>query len=62
MKIELTSYSKKYCVETENEDVSIEDLMDMFEGLLFQAGWHVNTIAFAFRDKADQMLEKVGDV
>lgn len=59
MTIELTSYGKRYTVETPNEDVSINEYLDMFEGLLFQAGFHINTIGFGFRDKADEMLEKL---
>ena len=59
MTIELTSYGKRYTVETPNEDISINEYLDMFEGLLFQAGFHINTIGIGFRDKADEMLEKL---
>jgi hypothetical protein len=34
----------------------------MFAGLLYQAGFHIDTISIGFRDKADEMLENLDNV
>jgi hypothetical protein len=56
MKLTLTTYGRKLTIETENEDIDIDEYMRMFEGLLYQAGFCTTTICFGFRDKADEML------
>lgn len=62
MKLELSSYGKKYSVEVDQEDLSINEYLDLFEGLLYQAGFQLMTIGIGFRDKTDEMLEKLEDV
>ena len=62
MKLELSSYGKKYSVEVDQEDLSVNEYLDLFEGLLYQAGFQLTTIGIGFRDKADEMLEKLEDV
>ena len=62
MKLELSSYGKKYSVEVDQEDLSVNEYLDLFEGLLYQAGFQLMTIGIGFRDKTDEMLEKLDDV
>lgn len=62
MEINLTTYGKRYTVETPNEDLSINDYLDIFEGLLHQIGFHPDTIKFGFRDKADDLLDSDNDL
>lgn len=62
MKLELSSYGKKYSVEVDQEDLSVNEYLDLFEGLLYQAGFQLMTIGIGFRDKTDEMLEKLEDV
>ena len=44
MKLELTTYEKKISLETENEDVSIDEYFYAFKGLLIAAGLSEQTI------------------
>jgi len=44
MKIQLETYGKKYSVETQNEDLNIEEYFDIFIGLLVQATFNKTTI------------------
>jgi hypothetical protein len=44
MKIQLETYNTKYTVETPNDDLDINEYLDIFVGLLKQAGFHNNTI------------------
>jgi hypothetical protein len=44
MKISIESYGKKYIVETDNEDVGIDEYADHFFGLLTLVGFHKDTI------------------
>lgn len=37
MKLQLTTYGKTITIETEHNDVSLEDYFEVFEGLLVQA-------------------------
>ena len=62
MKLELSSYGKTYSVEVDHEDLSVNEYLDLFEGLLYQAGFQLMTISIGFRDKTDEMLEKLEDV
>ena len=57
MKLELESYKTKYTVEKYHEDVSIEDHLDIFMGLLTQAGWHRITIKDAIIELAESLKE-----
>lgn len=57
MKLQLENYKKKYSIETEYEDVSIEDYLDMFMGLLSQSGWQKQTIDDAIIELAESFKE-----
>lgn len=57
MKLQLENYRKKYTVETEHEDVSMNDYFDIFVGLLVQAGWQQQTINEAIIELAESFKE-----
>ena len=57
MKIVIESYGKKYQVETDHDDVSIEDYLDIFARLLHQAGFHSNTIKESIIEMAEELKE-----
>ena len=44
MKISVESYGKKYTVECENDDVSMEDYIDILNNLLLSIGFCQETI------------------
>ena len=44
MKLQLTAYNKTYTIETENDDLSIDEYFDHFRGILVSSGFHPNTI------------------
>lgn len=44
MKLQLTAYNKTYTIETENDDLSIDEYFDHFRGILVSSGFHTNTI------------------
>jgi hypothetical protein len=50
MKLQLTAYNKTYSVETESDDYNIDEYFEMIVGLLFQAGFHKETIDQAIED------------
>jgi len=57
MKLQLESYKRKYIVETEYEDVSMNDYFDIFVGLLIQSGWQQQTINDTIIELADSLIE-----
>jgi ABC-type uncharacterized transport system ATPase subunit len=59
MRLQLENYKKKYSVETEYEDISIEDHLDMFMGLLKQAGWQKKTVDDAIIELAESIKEEI---
>ena len=50
MKITIENYGKKMSVETDHEDVSMDEYMDIFYGLLISATFHPDTILNGFKD------------
>lgn len=50
MKLQLTAYKKTYTIETENDDLCIDEYFDIIIGLLIQAGFHKETIDKAIED------------
>ena len=44
MKLQLTAYGKTMTIETEYNDVSLEDYFEAFEGLLVQATFEQKSI------------------
>jgi hypothetical protein len=50
MKITIENYGKKMSVETDHEDVSIEECIDIFYGLLVTATFSPLTIINGFKE------------
>ena len=44
MKISITSYGATYSVETENDDINIQEVVEKLKGLLVSAGFHPNNV------------------
>jgi hypothetical protein len=44
MKLQLTVYKKIYTIETENDDLPIDEYFDHFRGILVSSGFHTSTI------------------
>ena len=57
MKLQLESYGKKYTVETDYDDVSLEDYFDIFIRLLVQATFNQNQIEQFIVELADEFKE-----
>lgn len=55
MKLQLEAYGKKYTVETDYDDVSLEDYFDIFIRLLVQATWRQETINEYIIELADEL-------
>jgi hypothetical protein len=58
MKLQLEAYKKKYIVETEYDDVSIDECFELIIGLLMQAGFHKETIDRAIEDLSIAIKEE----
>lgn len=50
MKITIENYGKKMSVETDHEDVGIEEYIDIFYGLLVTATFNPDTILNGFKE------------
>lgn len=57
MKLQLESYGKKYTVETDYDDVSLEGYFDIFIRLLVQATFNQNQIEQFIVELADEFKE-----
>jgi len=55
MKLQLEAYGKKYSVETDYDDLTIEDYFDLFKGLLVQATFNQTTINDYIIELADEL-------
>ena len=55
MKLQLETYGKKYSVETQNEDLNLEEYFDIFIGLLVQATFNQTTINDYIIELADEL-------
>ena len=55
MKLQLETYGKKYSVETDYDDLTIEDYFDFFKGLLVQATFNQTTINDYIIELADEL-------
>ena len=55
MKLQLETYGKKYSVETDYDDLTIEDYFDLFKGLLVQATFNQTTINDYIIELADEL-------
>jgi hypothetical protein len=54
MKITIENYGKKMSVETDHEDVSIEEYMDIFYGLLVTATFSPETVLNGFKEFVEE--------
>lgn len=58
MKIELKTYKKTYSVETEYDDISLDEYFQIFEGLLVQAGFNKQSIEEYIVELGQQINEE----
>jgi hypothetical protein len=58
MKIELKTYRKTYTVETEYDDMSLDEYFQIFEGLLVQAGFNKQSIDECIVELGQQINEE----
>jgi hypothetical protein len=58
MKLQLEAYSKKYTIETPNDDLDIFEYLDIFKGLLVSAGFQPDTVDLAIIELADDYEER----
>jgi hypothetical protein len=58
MKLQLTAYKKTYTIETEYDDVSIDECFELMIGVLMQAGFHKETIDNAIEDLSIAIKEE----
>lgn len=58
MKLQLEAYKKKYTIETDYDDVSINEYFEHFKGLLISAGWHPNTIDEYIIELANELKDE----
>jgi hypothetical protein len=54
MKIEIKHYGNTYTVETENDDLIAEEVLDIITGLLIQMGYRQESINEALKELADE--------
>lgn len=57
MRLQLESYGKKYIVETQYDDVNLEEYFDMFKGILVQATFNQKNIEEFIIELADSLKE-----
>lgn len=57
MKIEITSYGKKVSVETERDDHTIGEVIEMIAGLIHQIGYGEKMTATSMIEFAEEKLE-----
>jgi hypothetical protein len=53
MTIQIKHYGNTYTVQTENDDLEIDEMFDIFTGLLVQLGFQNESINQAIKDLAD---------
>lgn len=58
MKLQLEAYKKKYTIETEYDDLGINEYFEHFKGLLISAGWHPNTVDEHIIELANELKDK----
>jgi hypothetical protein len=57
MRLQLESYGKKYIVETQYDDVTLDEYFDMFKGILVQATFNQKNIEEFIIELADSLKE-----
>lgn len=58
MKLQLEAYKKKYTVETDYDDVSIDEYFEYFKGLLISSGWSTSTVNEYIVEIANELKEE----
>jgi hypothetical protein len=58
MKLTLEAYKKKYTVETEYDDLGIEEYFEYFKGLLISSGWNPSTVDEYIIELANELKEE----
>ena len=58
MKLQLETYGKKYIVETEDNDLTIDEYLDIIIGLLYQSTFTEKTIKNAIIELAESLKEE----
>lgn len=56
MKIELTYQERKYSVESDDEHLNIAEINDLWQKLLFKAGYQQKTIEQDIIDQAEEII------
>ena len=54
MKIEIKHYGATNTVETQNDDLTTDEIFDIFTGLLIQIGYQQASINEAIKELADE--------
>lgn len=57
MKLQLENYGYKYIVETEYDDVTLDEYLQLFKGLLIQATFNEQQFKRAILELADELKE-----
>lgn len=55
MKLTLETYKKKYTIETDYDDLNIDEYLDLIKGLLYQATFSEQSINRAIIELAEQL-------
>ena len=58
MKLQLENYGYKYIVETEHNDVDLDEYLQLFKGLLIQATFNEQQFKRAILELADELKEE----
>ena len=58
MKLQLENYGYKYIVETEYNDVDLDEYLKLFKGLLIQATFNEQQFKRAILELADELKEE----
>lgn len=58
MKLQLEVYKKKYTVETDYDDLSLEEYFDAFKGLLVSASWSEENVNQFIIEWAEVLKDK----
>lgn len=56
MKLQLTTYKKTFTVETDYDDLSLEEYFDHFKGLLVQATFSEDSIGDFIIEYANELI------
>ena len=57
MKLQLENYGYQYIVETEHDDVMLDEYLQLFKGLLIQATFSEQQFKRAILELADELKE-----